>query len=143
MPKITVISRVNPTTKKQIQKLAKNNHLTKSNIIRFILEKSLSNNPQFKLNLDIKRFMTLRLLFSQLMTDLNRTNSYYSKGFNNLNQISHTLNILIKNKSMTSDLSDYFVFTLRGLNLKSSYKTMKELNKKVDQIWKYLNMVWK
>lgn len=141
MSKVTIISRVNPITKKQIQRLAKNNHLTQSNIIRFILQKSLSDNPNFiNPEKSIKRFRKLRVQLAKIEENISQLNNYFTHGFSNLNQIARTLNIIIKgHQFMMNDLYNYFVYSLNGINLKKSLKLIKQMNNKINQVWNFVN----
>lgn len=131
--------RISKNTNQQLENLAKDNSWSRSKVIRFILNKSLSNYPSFKPNLVIKRFKILRIELAKIEEDLSQLNSYFAHGFSNLNQIAKTLNILVKNESMTNDLYGYFVYSLNGLNLKQSLKLVKQMNNKINVIWNLLN----
>lgn len=130
--------RLNKNTNHQLKKLAKDNRWNRSKVIRFILNKSLSNNPDFKPNLIIRRFRILRYHLAKIENNTNQLNSYFSHGFSNLNQIAKTLNILVKNQSMTNDLYNYFVYSLNGIHLKQSYKLIKQMNNKINDVWTLL-----
>lgn len=140
MSKVKVTIRLDKNTNQQIKKLAKNNKWNCSKVIRFILNKSLGNNPNFKPALSIQRFRILRFQLTKIETNLNQLNGYFNHGFSLVNQIAKVFNILVKiNPEMINDLRDYFTYSLNGIHLKQSYKLLKKMTIKVNQVWNLLN----
>lgn len=137
MIKTTV--RLNKNINNQLEKLAKDNNWNRSKVIRFILNKSLSNYPDFKPTLSIRRFRLLRLKLAKIEENINQLNNYFAHGFSNLNQIAKTLNILVKNQNISGNLNDYFVYSLNCLNLDQSLKLIKQMNNKINDTWNLIN----
>lgn len=139
MKKVKITIRLNQQTNNQISNLVKDTKWSKAKICRFILKKCLSNNPNFNPNIFIKKFRTLNNQLANLNNLINYHNDLLKNGLNNVNQIAKVLNILVKDKSMIPELSDFLRISANSIHLKSSLKIEEKINRRFNQIWFNLN----